>query len=346
MSRQICYNMLQLEYSKVFMTDHSPEHSLAQFLSPENLGALTQPVHIPESAARALGGIGLGDVQEKKLPPGSLKSTEAKKSKDYEDLINRLHFGIEDRFNGYLEASEKFKLTSVPTKEQFMRGLETAIKTWSSDRTFDFAVKETDENGNWFDLIAAPVVDVEHHRKERLLKLAEGFIPGQILKERDKSGYKVLGSGVDFLSHYSPNELYGSNKPSNAKMKFMLAPAKSLIKSKYSFGQQNQLLTNMMGETGASIYTPTIIETLYDWFEQREWERQQSMTDNKRPLKMSSGLTNYIFLNLPPQADPNTGVLSVPSLSIDTATDMPIFGIERADMVSLPCKTVIGRINI
>lgn len=51
------------------MTDNSevtPEQSLSEFLRPD-LSAITQPIEIPENAAQALGGIGLGDLNPSKL---------------------------------------------------------------------------------------------------------------------------------------------------------------------------------------------------------------------------------------------------------------------------------------
>lgn len=66
------------------MTDpkSNSEKAPAQFFSPEDLNSLVQPSKIPENAAQALGGIGLGDVNPSGL--GGAKSNAKPNGPEYE----------------------------------------------------------------------------------------------------------------------------------------------------------------------------------------------------------------------------------------------------------------------
>lgn len=66
----------------------NPENPLAQFLSPEDLSAISQPGRVPEGAAQALGGIGLGgpDVSKRTLT-GEGNSEKNLREVDFESHI-------------------------------------------------------------------------------------------------------------------------------------------------------------------------------------------------------------------------------------------------------------------
>lgn len=326
------------------MTDRSPEQSLAQFLNPEDLGVISQPSSIPNGAARILGGIGLGGAQETKLPDN--KTYKRPEKVRPEEVIKRIEFGLQDRFDGYKEASEKFNLESVCSEELFDSKLKNAIEAWTKDGTLDYAAQEIDKNNNWFDLVAAPLIQPRYARLERLIMLAEGFIPGQTLSKIDQSHRKIAETGVQLLTQYASSELYGQKQIPSATMSFMLQPGKTpLPGKKATASQQQQSIHNLIEETGISFAIPTITETLYGWYESRMWERKQSMIDEDGPYKLPE-FDNTAFVNLPPKLDQASGELAVPNLRISKSTDLPSFGVMQTGISDYPTNVVIGRIHL
>lgn len=108
----------------------NPENPLAQFLSPEDLSAISQPGRVPEGAAQALGGIGLGgsDVSKRALtgegtPEKNLREVDFESHiKEQLEVANRLFGEMVDFTVPTLEIIRGADSTNLEMLEKAYRG--------------------------------------------------------------------------------------------------------------------------------------------------------------------------------------------------------------------------------